>query len=101
MSAIFNVFRISQLRKYLHVPEERVETSDIKIESDLAYEEKQVQLLDSKERVTQKWVIMFDKVMWSNHIEWDATWEERIVYVKFTPRFMKNDRYFNLGMRFL
>ena len=59
----------------MHVPEERVETSDIKIESDLAYEEKQVQLLDSKERVTQKSVIKFHKLMWSNHSEWDATWE--------------------------
>jgi hypothetical protein len=53
MRAIFNVFHISQLKKCLRVPEERVETEDIKIDSDLAYEEKPVQLLDSKERVTQ------------------------------------------------
>jgi hypothetical protein len=53
MRAIFDVFHVSQLRKCLCVPEERVETMDIKIESDLAYEEKLVQLLDSKERVTQ------------------------------------------------
>jgi len=33
MRAIFNVFHVSQLRKYLHVPEERVETDDIKIEA--------------------------------------------------------------------
>ena len=42
MRAIFNVFHVSQLRKCLRVPEERVETADIKIESDLAYEEKLV-----------------------------------------------------------
>ena len=53
MKAIFNVFHVSQLRKCLCVPKEKVETEDIKIESDLAYEEKPVQLLDSKETVTQ------------------------------------------------
>ena len=75
MRAIFNVFHISQLRKCLCVLEERVETADIKIESDLAYEEKPVPLLDSKERVTWNRVIKFHKVMWSNHSERDATWE--------------------------
>jgi hypothetical protein len=66
---------MSQLRKCLRVPKERVETADIKIESDLAYEEKLIQLLDSKERVTRSKVIKFYKVVWNNHSEWDATWE--------------------------
>ena len=87
MSAIFNVFHVSQLRRCLRVPEERVETTDIKIESDLAYEDKSIQLLDSKERVTQNRVIKFHKVMWSNHSEQDATWERedylRDVYPEF------------------
>jgi len=48
---------------------------NIKVESDLAYEEKPVQLLDSKERVTRNRVIRFHKVMWSNHSEQEATWE--------------------------
>jgi hypothetical protein len=66
---------MSQLRKCLRVPKERVDTVDIKIESDLAYEEKLVQLLDSKERVTRSKVIKFYKVVWNNHSERDATWE--------------------------
>ena len=52
MRAIFNVFHVSQLEKCLRVPEERVEVRDIKLESDLAYEEKPVQIIDSKDRVT-------------------------------------------------
>jgi hypothetical protein len=75
MSPIFNVFHISQLRRCLHVPEERVKMTNIKVESDLAYEEKPVQLLDSKEGVTRNRVIKFHKVMWSNHSERDATWD--------------------------
>ena len=75
MRAIFNVFHIPQLRKCLRVPKEIVETTYIKVESDLAYEEKPIQLLDSDERVTQNQIIKFHKVMWSNHSERDATWE--------------------------
>jgi hypothetical protein len=87
MRAIFNVFHISQLKKCLRVPEERVETEDIKIESDLAYEEKPVQLLDSKERVTRNRVIKFHKVMWSNHGEWDGTWKREDYLHEVYPTF--------------
>jgi hypothetical protein len=45
----------------------------IKLKSDLTYEEKPVQLLDSKERVTQSRVIKFHKVLWNNQSERDAT----------------------------
>jgi hypothetical protein len=40
MSAIFNVFHVSQLKKCLQVPEERVPLGDIWLESNLTYEEK-------------------------------------------------------------
>ena len=69
MRAIFNVFHVSQLKKCLRVPEERVEVKDIKLESGLAYEEKPVQILDSKDRVTPNHVIKFHKVMWNNYSE--------------------------------
>jgi hypothetical protein len=102
MSAIFSVFHVSQLRRCLRVRKERVKMTNIKVESDLAYEEKPVQLLDSKERVTRNRVIKFHKVMWSNHSEWDATWDrERIIYVNFTPHSMKNGGSPNLRVRFL
>ena len=52
-----------------------MEVRDIKLESDLVYEEKPLQILDSKDRVTQNCVIKFHKVMWNNHSEQDAMWE--------------------------
>ena len=53
-----------------------MEVRDIKLKSDLAYEEKPVQIIDSKDRVTRNRVIKFHKVMWSNHgSEVDAMWE--------------------------
>ena len=95
MRAIFNVFHVSQLKKCLRVPEEIVEVSDIKLESDLAYEEKPVQIIESRDRVTRNRVIKFHKVMWSNHgSEVDATWEGRIIYERFIQLSMKNGRSF-------
>jgi hypothetical protein len=42
MSGILNVFHVSQLKKYLRIPEERIETRDLKLESNLVYEEKPI-----------------------------------------------------------
>ena len=76
MSAIFNVFHVSQLKKCLRVAEERVPLGDIKLESDLTFEEKPVRVIDTRERVTRSQVVKFYKVMWSNQgSERDATWE--------------------------
>ena len=83
----FNVFHVSQLRKCLCIPKERVETEDIKIESDLAYEEKPIQVLDNKERVTRNRLIRFHKVMWSNRSEQDATWEREDYLCEVYPVF--------------
>jgi hypothetical protein len=66
MSAIFNVFHVSQLKKCLRVLEERVPLGDIRLESDLTYEEKLVRVIDTQERVTRSQVVKWYKVMWSN-----------------------------------
>jgi len=75
LRAIFPIFHVSQLKKCLRVPEERVKVRDIKLKSDLVYEEKPVAVVDRKERVTRNHVVKFYKVLWSNHREEDATWE--------------------------
>ena len=87
MMAIFNVFHVSQLKKCLHVIEERVEVTDIKLKLDLAYEEKPVQIKDSRDRVTQNRVIKFHKVMWNNHSEQDDTWEREYYLREVYPSF--------------
>ena len=48
LQAIFPVFHVSQLKKCLRVPGERVEIRDIKLKSDLVYEEKPVALLTAR-----------------------------------------------------
>jgi len=75
LRAIFPVFHVSQLKKCLRVSEERVEVWDIKLKSDLVYEEKPIPVVDRKERETCNRVVKLYMVLWSNHREEDATWE--------------------------
>jgi len=90
LRAIFPVFHVSQLKKCLRVPEERVEFRDIKLKSDLGYKEKLVAVLDRKERVTRNRVVKFYKVLWSNHGEEDATWETEDYLKEVYKIFFKN-----------
>ena len=69
MSAIFNVFHVSQLKRCLRIPEEAIAPINIKLQSDLAYEEKPTRVLEEMERVTRSKVIKFYKVVWNNHSE--------------------------------
>jgi hypothetical protein len=73
MGSIFPVFHVSQLKKCLRVPEERIEPQGIRIKSDLEYREQPVQVLDTKDRVTRNKVVRTYKIQWNYHD--DATWE--------------------------
>ena len=77
MRAIFPVFHVSQLKKCLRVPEERVKTGGLKLQSDLSFEAKPMQVLDVKERVTRGKVIKRFRVLWNRQRERDATWERK------------------------
>ena len=63
MKAIFSVFHVSQLKKCLRVPEEVIEPTSIKIQSDLTYEERPIKVLETMERVTRSKVTKFYKVV--------------------------------------
>ena len=75
MRAIFNVFHVSQLKRCLRIPDEAIAPTNIKLQSDLTYEEKPIRVLEKIERVTRSKVIKFYNVVWNNHNEQDATWE--------------------------
>jgi hypothetical protein len=52
MSAIHNVFHVSQLKKCVRVPIEVLSSPELEIELDLSYQEHPVKVLDRKERST-------------------------------------------------
>jgi hypothetical protein len=73
MSMIFPVFHISQLNKCLRIPEEKVEVKDMKIGSDLVYQEQPIEVLYTKDRITRNSSVKTYKILWSQHDERDAT----------------------------
>jgi hypothetical protein len=89
MSAIFDVFHVSQLKRCLRIPEEAIAPTNIKLQSDLTYEEKPIRVLEEMERVTRSKVIKFYKVVWNNHSEQDVTWEQDDYLREVYPAFVK------------
>jgi hypothetical protein len=75
MSTAFPVFHVSRLKKCLRIPEEKVEVKDLKIGSDLVYQEQPVEILDTKDQITRNSTVKMYKILWSHHDEHDATWE--------------------------
>ena len=76
LSAVHNIFHVSQLRKCLRIPTEVVESDSIQLESDLTYPEHHIKIIDHKNQVTRRTTNRFYKVQWSNHSEEEATWEK-------------------------
>jgi hypothetical protein len=88
LSDMHDVFYVSQLKKYLRVPEEQIPMGDLDAKEDLSYQEYPVKILETSERVTQNKRIKMFKVQWSHHTEEEATWErERELRAEFPSFF--------------
>ena len=61
LSAVNDVFHVSQLKKCLRVPEQNVEVEGVELEPDLTYSEYPIRVLDQKDRVTRRRTIKFYK----------------------------------------
>jgi hypothetical protein len=75
LSAVHNVFHVSQLKKCLWVPDRTIEVIDIVLEPNLTYSEHPIRVLDQKDWVTQRKTLKFYKIQWNQHSEDEATWE--------------------------
>jgi hypothetical protein len=59
---VYNVFHVSQLKKYLRVPEKQIPLEELTVKEDLTYEEFPVRILETVERVTRSQTIKMCKV---------------------------------------
>ena len=80
LSAVHNVFHVSQLKKchpeMSETPlKDTVPLEEVQLENDLTYEEKPIKILETVQRNTRTKIIKFCKVQWSHHTEEEATWE--------------------------
>jgi hypothetical protein len=78
MSAIHDVFHVSQLRNCVHFPMEVLPEPELEIEPDLSYQEHPIKVLDQKERSTRARSIQMYKIQWSNHSEEEELGKLRI-----------------------
>jgi hypothetical protein len=75
LSAVHDVFHVSQLKKCLRVPEEQLPVEGLEVQEDLTYIEKPAQILKTADRVTRRKTIRMCKVRWGHHSEQEATSE--------------------------
>jgi hypothetical protein len=75
LSAMHDVFHVSQLKKCLRVPEEQLLVEGQEVQEDLTYIEKPMQILETGDRVTRRNTIRMCKVRWGHHSEEEAIWE--------------------------
>jgi hypothetical protein len=75
LSAVHDVFHVSQLKKCLRVPKEQLPIEDLEVQEDLMYIEKPTQILETADRVTRRSAIRMCKVKWGHHSEEEASWE--------------------------
>ena len=75
LSGVHDVFHISQLKRYLRVPEEQAPLDGLDVQKDLTYSEHPVKILETSERVTRNKRIKMCRVQWSHYNEAEATWE--------------------------
>jgi hypothetical protein len=88
LSAMHNVFHVSQLKKCLRVPDRTIDLMDVTLEPDLTYSEHPVRVLDQKDRITRRRVLKFYKIQWNQHTEDEATWETQDFLEKNFPGFL-------------
>jgi hypothetical protein len=67
LSAVHDVFHVSQLKKSLRVLEEQLPTKDLEVQEDLTYIEKPTQNLETTDKVTRRSTIRMCKVKWGHH----------------------------------
>ena len=52
LSAVHNVFHVSQLKKFLWIPDRTIDVVDVALEPDLTYLEHPIRVLDQKDMIT-------------------------------------------------
>ena len=90
LSAVYNVFLISQLKKCHSVLTDTVDSEALDLQSGLIYEGYPIAILDCDERRVKRSMVKFVKVQWSNHTEDEVTWEHEDRLRQEYPEFFSN-----------
>ncbi|TYK11555.1 ty3-gypsy retrotransposon protein [Cucumis melo var. makuwa] len=75
LSAVYDVFHVSMLRKYVSDPSHVVDYEPPEIDENLSYTEQPVEVLAREVKMLRNREIPLVKVLWRNHRVEEATWE--------------------------
>ena len=75
LGKVHDVFHISQLKRYVPDKSHVLDPEPLDLDENLSYEEKPIEILDSKVRSTRRKDIKMVKVLWANQRTQEATWE--------------------------
>ena len=75
LSGVHNVFHVAMLRKYEPDPSHVLDWVDLEVDEDASYEERTVQILDTREHVLWGKTIPLVKVLWRHHGVEEVMWE--------------------------
>ncbi|WVZ53509.1 hypothetical protein U9M48_004439, partial [Paspalum notatum var. saurae] len=86
LTGVHLVFHVSQLRKCLRLPEDRISPKAIDLQDNLEY----LEFLTRQEKGTRRTRIPVCKVLWSNHSERKSTWEKESELREKYPHLFEN-----------
>ncbi|XP_028099431.1 uncharacterized protein LOC114298967 [Camellia sinensis] len=75
LSRVHNVFHVSMLRKYEPDPFHVLDWIEIEMDDNVSYEERPIQIFDTREQVLRGKTIPLVKMLWHHHGVEEATWE--------------------------
>ena len=75
MSSVHEVFNVVMLRKYTPNPSHIVDWGEIEVDTDRAFEEGPVRIMDSRDQVLRRKTVRLVKVLWQHRGVEEATWE--------------------------
>ena len=78
LSGVHDVFHVSMLRKYKPDPSHVLDWTDLEVDEDASYEERQVRVLDRRDQDLRGKTIPLVKVLWKHHGVEEATWEREL-----------------------
>jgi hypothetical protein len=96
MKGVHNVFHVSMLRKYLLDLEHKIDLEFITVQQDLTLECCPVRILESSERVMRMRTIKYVRVLWTNQMECENTWELKEQMRKKYPELFEDGELYRL-----
>ena len=91
MSGVHEVFHVSILRKYTPDPAHEVDWGQIEIDTDGAFEEGPVCIVDSREQVLRRKTVRLVRVLWRHCGVEESTWEREDTMRATYPFLFRNE----------